>query len=61
MQRSMVRYENLTCYLLVVATVVEFVVHAILIVDGVGCLLSSRKLVWFTDDGICGEGFMICT
>lgn len=35
--------------------------NSILIVDGVGYLLLSRKLVWFTDDGICGEGYMICT
>ena len=61
MQRSMVRYENLTCYLFLVVSEVGVVVHAILIVDGVGCLLSYRKLVWFTDDGICGEGYMICT
>ena len=29
--------------------------------DGNACILISRKLVWFTDDGISGGGFMICT
>lgn len=40
--------------------IVEYMKY-ILVIDGVGCLLLSRKLVWFTDDGIFGRGCMICT
>lgn len=52
--------RHLCCFLLQLYIVFSML-NANLTVADFKNLLLSRKLVWFTDDGICGGGYMTCT